>query len=192
MFKIDIKGLKELKGALDPKKFQRAAIRALNKSGGIAAQAGTAVSRAVSAEYNITNKRVKEGFHLRKANWESMSVVLTYFGRPPGLQHFAARKTRKGVTVSVIKKHGRKVVMNAFMADTPQGAPAVWKRTGEGLREMKAGRYKGKRREPIKRLHGPDIPAMVKTVGVDAAQKTVDEKAARLIAHEVERELKKK
>lgn len=173
MVKFEIKGLKELQEALDPKRFQKVATRTMNKLG---AQARTAVNRAVRDTYNIKRDRLDAGLYLRRATWEHPVFLLKYKGRPPGLQNFDARSTRKGVTVSVTKAGGRKVVQGAFM---PNSITGVYKREGTG-------------RLPIKRLYGPDIPGMVNTVGVDAVQKVIDDNAARILAHEFDWELGKK
>ncbi|WKZ34018.1 MAG: hypothetical protein QY316_06370 [Thermodesulfobacteriota bacterium] len=189
MFTFKVKGLKELQEALDPEKYKKIATRTLNKLG---PQARTAISREVRSEYNIKRDRFDAGLYVKRVSWEDMKFLLAFRGRPPGLQHFDARQTRKGVTVKVKKASGRKVVKKGFMANTPEGAPAIWKRTGEFPRTMTKGRYKGKMREPIERLYGPDIVAMVKTVGIRAAQKIVHEKAESLLAHEFEREIGRK
>lgn len=188
MITFEVKGLKELREALDPEKYTKIATRTLNKLG---AQVKTAISREVRSEYNIKAERFNSGLYVRRASWENMSFLLAFKGRFPGLQNFDARQTRKGVTVKVKKQNGRKVVKKGFMANTPEGAQAIWKRTGDAMRPMTKGRYQGKMREPIERLYGPDIVAMVNQVGVNAAQKAIDENSEKIFAHELEWELKK-
>ncbi len=170
---LKVKGFKELRDALDPKRYKMIATRVLNKLG---SQSKTAISREVRNTYNIKKDRLDAGFYMRRATWENLAVLLRYSGRTPGLQRFDARTTNRGVTVRVLKTGGRKVVRNAFMQGKIIG---VYKRVD-------------KERFPIKRLYGPDIPGMVNTVGEDAAQRVVDEKADKLLGHELEYELSKK
>lgn len=170
---FEIKGLKELREALDPKRYKKIATRVLNKLG---SQSKTAISREVRNTYNIKRDRLDAGFYMRRATWENLAVLLRYSGRTPGLQRFDARRTNRGVTVKVRKSGGRKVVKGAFM---PEKIIGVYKRVG-------------KERFPLKRLYGPDLPGMVNTVGEDAAQRVIDEKANKILAHEFEFELSKK
>ncbi len=170
-FKIN--GLKELRDALDPKRYKKIATRVLNKLG---SQTKTAVSREVRNTYNIKRERLNAGFFMKRATWENMAVLLRYRGRTPGLQHFDARRTNRGVTVKVRKASGRKVVKGAFM---PERIIGVYKREGKG-------------RFPIKRLYGPDVPGMVNTIGIDAAQHAIDEKTDGILTHEFEWEMRKK
>ncbi len=171
--RFEIKGLKELRDALDPKRYKKVVTRVLNKLG---SQSKTAISREVRNTYNIKKDRLDAGFYTRRATWENLAVLLRYSGRTPGLQRFDARTTSRGVTVKVLKTGGRKVVRNAFM---PGKIIGVYKRVG-------------KERFPIKRLYGPDIPGMVNMVGEDAAQQVMDEKTDKLLGHELEYELGKK
>ncbi len=170
---LEVKGLKELKEAIDPKRYKKIATRVLNKLG---SQGKTAISREVRNTYNIKRDRLDSGFYMRRATWENLAVLLRYSGRTPGLQRFDARRTNRGVTVKVRKSSGRRVVQGAFM---PKRIIGVYKR-------------EGKERFPIKRLYGPDVPGMVNTVGEDAAQRVIDEKANKILAHEFEYELSKK
>ncbi len=171
--RFEIKGLKELRDALDPKRYKKIATRVLNKLG---SQSKTAISREVRNTYNIKKDRLDAGFYTRRATWEELAVILRYSGRTPGLQRFDARMTNRGVTVRVKVSGGRKVVKGAFM---PGRIIGVYKRVG-------------KARFPIKRLYGPDIPGMVNIVGEDVAQRVVDKKADKLLGHEIEYELGKK
>jgi len=170
---FEIKGLKELREALDPKRYRKIATRVLNKLG---SQTKTAVSREVRNTYNIKRDRLDSGFYMRRATWENLAVLLRYRGKTPGLQHFDARRTSRGITVKVRKSGGRRVVQGAFM---PKRIIGIYKR-------------EGMERFPIKRLYGPDVPGMVNTVGIEAAQQVLDEKAERILSHEFEYELRKK
>ncbi|CAG1065991.1 hypothetical protein BAC1_01588 [uncultured bacterium] len=170
--KFEVRGLKYLREALDPKRYKKIATRTVNKLG---AQAKTAVNRAVRGTYNISRERLDAGLYLRRATWENPVFLLKFKGRSPGLQHFDARQTRRGVTVKVKKEGGRKVVQGAFM---PASIEGVYKREGAA-------------RLPIKRLYGPDIVGMVNEVGIDSVQKVLDENAERILSHEFDFEMGK-
>lgn len=171
--RLEIKGLKELQDALDPKRYKKIATRVLNKLG---SQTRTAVSREVRNTYNIKRDRMDSGFFMKRATWENMAVLLRYRGRTPGLQHFDARRTSRGVTVKVRRSGGRKVVKGAFM---PERITGIYRREGKG-------------RFPIKRLFGPDVPGMVSTVGIEAAEQVINEKADKILTHEFEYEMRKR
>lgn len=170
---FEIKGLKELREALDPKRYKKIATRVLNKLG---SQSKTAISRVVRNTYNIKRDRLDSGFYMRRATWENLAVLLRYRGKTPGLQHFDARRISRGVTVKVRKSGGMKVVKGAFM---PHRITGIYRR-------------EGKERFPIKRLFGPDVPGMVNTVGIEAAEQVIDEKVDKILSHEFEYELRKK
>lgn len=194
-FKIELKGVKELEEAVSPKTFLRIISRTFNKLG---AQAKTAVNRKIRETYNIKSERLREGISARTATSADPAYTIKAAGRTPGLQHYGAKQTGKGtkkkVTVLVRKDRGRKVVVKGFMALTPTGQIAVWKRTGESKRVPSKGRYAGTKikREPIKRLLGPDVVGMMNQVGIEEVQKVIDEKADKIWAAQVEYELSKR
>ena len=70
---FEVKGLKELREALDPKRYKKIATRVLNKLG---SQTKTAVSREVRNTYNIKRDRLDSGFYMRRATWENLAVLL--------------------------------------------------------------------------------------------------------------------
>lgn len=170
--KIDIKGIEEVRKALDPKVFQKVITRTMNKT---ADQARTAATKKIREEYNIKASRVHEGISTTKATWQRPEVIIRARGRTPGLQHYDARQTtRKGVTVKV--KGVRKTIKGGFM---PKAIIGIYKR-------------KGKERLPIKRLFGPSLPSMMKVVGVPEIEKAVNEKVQKTFEHELEWELSRK
>ncbi|MCC7202429.1 MAG: hypothetical protein IT393_07210 [Nitrospirae bacterium] len=176
--KIDIKGMKEVQQALDPKTFQKVITRTMNKT---ADQARIAATRQIRKEYNIKASRIREGISTTRATWQRPVVIIRTKGRPPGLQHYDARSTKKGVTVKV--KGVRKVVKGGFM---PRSITGVYKRTGLAPVRATRGKYAGQIREPIKRLFGPSLPSMMKVVGVPEIERVVNEQVQKIFEHELE------
>ena len=190
--KIEIKvDTKEVERMLDPKKFMKIITRTLNKVGD---QGKTAISKKLRETYNIKKKRIDQAFTVRKASNSSLAYEIKIRERTPGLQHYGANKTGKGVTVKIISTSGRKVVKGGFMANTPQGAIAIWKTKKETARIMKSGRYRGTGiwKMPIKRLYGPSVPGMINTIGINSFEKVVAEKFDKVFSHEFDWEMSKR
>jgi len=185
---VDIKGLEEIKRKLDPKRLEKILVRTLNKVG---AQDNTAMSKKLRETYNIKKKRIDQAFTVRRASNSSLAYEIKIRERTPGLQHYSANKTGKGVTVKIISTSGRKVVKGGFMANTPQGAIAIWKTKKESARIMKSGRYRGTGiwQVPIKRLYGPSVPGMINSIGINLFEKVVTEKFDKVFSHEFDWEM---
>lgn len=189
--KVDTKQIDEVLKMLDPKRALKIMSRTLNKVGD---QGKTALSRELRQTYNIKKKRIDQAFTINKSTVFNQAYELTARERTPGLQHYDAKKTGKGVTVKVISTSGRKVVKGGFMANTPQGAIALWKMTKEPKRLMKMGRYARTDREkvPIKRLYGPSVPGMINRVGINSFEKVVNEKLNSVFSHEFDWEMSRR
>ena len=171
--KIKIEGINEVRRSIDPRRYTKIMTRTLNKVG---AQGKTAISQQLRKTYNIKKDRIDKSFSIRKASNASLTYEMRIKGRSPGLQHYDARQARKGVTVKIIKASGRKVVKSGFMAKTPQGAMAVWRRVGA-------------ERMPIERLYGPSVVGMANKVGINSFQAVVNDKINKVFAHEFEWEM---
>lgn len=200
--KLNADNLQEIKNFLDAKRMKTILTRSVNKVGD---QALTQANRSIRQIYNISKKRVDAGLTLKKISGTgaALQAVITAKGKSPGLQNFNAKKTKKGVRVKVRKDRGSKIIETAFMAQgvpfgtvdilKPSGVPLVFERTGEEKRLMSKGRYAGTKikREPIKKLFGPDIVAMIKVAGIGAVEKVVNEKFNTIFNHELQWELSK-
>lgn len=127
-----------------------AIMRALNRAGdGVR----TDVSREIRAGWKVKKATVDKAFNVQRATTASLRVVVHVSGRPLSLAGFAARQTKKGVTVNV--KGQRKLIAHAFI------------RT---LRTLKGDEYevvfireRGAARLPIKALKTVDVPGLFST-----------------------------
>lgn len=189
---IEIK-VDKVKGMLDPKLIDKATPRAINKT---AKKARTAQSQAIRKKYNITIKRLDE--ELEKVSGQNTATTAnpqaTIRAKKlrkgnPGLQHYSAKRVKKGVSYKIRKDNKRKTRLHAFIPDsfTTQG---VYLRKGD-KRIMTKGRYKGKQRQPIVRQTGPSVYQMMKRVGIKPIKQSTDSNFPRLFKHEYERELVK-
>lgn len=193
--KIEIKGLEEVKKMLDPKIYRSAMRATLND---LSSAVSTQVSKQIKDRYTLPSARIKQGIDIKKAGADDMRAVLTFSGKPPGLQHYKAvqtlvnvqrkqtskgivtkrfkraRQMMKGVSVEVIRG-GRKLVRGAFLMTTTKGGGGVWRRKGED-------------RMPIERRFGPSIKGMFKQMGGKTlAEKIVGERLAQIFRRNVQR-----
>lgn len=195
IIKIDLPNLKELEEIASPKTIVRAITRTFNKLG---AQAKTATTRKIRETYNIKSDRLGGAITTKSASYSEPVYTIRTKEKSPGLQHYGAKQSGKGAkrktTVLVKKDKGRKTVMHGFMAPTPAGQIAVWKRTGDAKKIPSKGRYAGTKikREPIKRLLGPSVVGMMNQVGIEEINKIIAEKANKIWAAQLDYEFNKK
>ena len=133
----------------------RAEARAVNRAGvSVVATQSRAIAQIVNLKVSTIKKSIQT---VRKPTPEQLSVTFEVKGEGIALREFGARQTGKGVSVQVLRASGRKIVKGAFMADGLNANLQVFRRTGAAPRIMKAGRYEGRRREPIEKLFGPNV-----------------------------------
>lgn len=112
--------------------------------------------RDIQGEYNIRAGRVTKDLSVGVTRER---VRLIGHWRGIGLNQYGARQTRRGVTASIFRGQ-RRLYAGSFMARLLGGNLQAVERSGEP-RVMKAGRYKGKRRQPIATLYGPTVAQML-------------------------------
>lgn len=173
----DLTAVKKSISDLKRKKVPQAAARALNKT-----------IRAVRVEANkqIRQERalpasvVRDSLRVSLANKDKLVAAVVASGRPIPLRGYAARETRKGVTVKV-SPGGRKLVKHAgnaaFMVAKFGGH--VYARTGSA-------------RLPMKKLYGPSLPAtFIKEKVQSAMDKVAGDTWPKRFAEELRFELNK-
>ncbi len=124
---------------------RKATASALNKT---VAQAKTAMSREIRAEFVLPAAKVNEALRINRARASSGQFSLeaslespTKRGRSLNLANFSARQTSKGVTFKIKRNGGRQLIPGAFLIN---GGKTVMIR-------------QGKRRLPIKALQTIDV-----------------------------------
>lgn len=193
-FKMDTKGLSNLKKKLDYKHIQKASITALNKTG---KKARTAQSVRIRKLYTITAKRLNKGLEQVKGNNLATSsnhrVIIrakkTSTGNP-GLQNYSAKEVLKGISYQIRKDKKRKTKLHAFKPKSSK-LQGVFLRVGD-KRIMTKGNSKGKRRQPIIRQVGPNEAQMMKKAGITAVELSAKNNFKRLFIHELKRQIKRK
>lgn len=134
----------------------KAVASALNKT---VAQAKTAMSREIRAEFNLPASTVNQALRIQRASASrgrfQLSAALespAKRGRSLNLARFAARQTRKGVTFKVKRNGPRQLIPGSFLIN---GGKTVM------IRE-------GKARLPIKALQTIDVAQMFNTRRINA------------------------
>lgn len=113
--------------------------------------------RDIQQEYQINAARARKDLSIRSTDTD---LRLVGHFRGVGLRNFGARKTRKGVTAAIFRGR-RSLFEGAFFAPLLGGNVQVVERQGE-KREMRAGRYAGKKRQPIVTRYGPTLSQMLR------------------------------
>ncbi len=151
----------------------KATASALNKT---VAQAKTAMSREIRAEFNISAGKVAESLTVTKAVSSGARFSLratleskTRRGRSINLAAFDARQTSKGVTFRVKRTGPRKLIPGAFLINDGK---TVMIRVG-------------KQRLPIKALQTIDVSGMFNTKRINAkVLRFIEDKFPALFANE--------
>lgn len=154
---VTFKGLKETQRA-----YERAATTVARAEARAVQRVGTSIRaeqvRQMAKTVNVKTAALREAVEIKsQPTPERPRVVFQVRGRGISLINFGGRGSWKGASVQVLKSAGRKKVAGGFLTRAPNGAEHIWKRSGKPPRKMKAGRYAGQRREPIKKLYGPSI-----------------------------------
>jgi Prophage minor tail protein Z (GPZ) len=147
---------------------------ALNKT---IEQGRTAAIREITSEYNVKAKYVRERLIMRRARRSdgAYSVTASLAGgdgrkRAANIITFGARQTSKGVSVSIRKGGGRKLIANAFIGNKGR---TVFMRV-PGTTMASRAKYSGtKHAEQIKAVQTIDVPQMFTQRRINEAIETV-------------------
>ncbi len=138
----------------------KAGVSAINKT---LAQGQTRMIRAITAEFNISAREVREALVIKRAFAGQGRYLIegwlgspTKRGRSLNLIHFSARQTRQGVTFKIKRGGGRQLIPGAFIANKDNSAGGV-----VFIRE-------GKSRLPIKAIQTIAVAQMFNTERVNA------------------------
>ena len=136
---------------------------AVNKTlTGVRTDATNEVSKVVTPKKTT----IRNAIAVKKMSVADASAYVRCAGRALGLIHFAARQTKKGVTVQVLRSEGRKLVKHAFIAAMKSGHKGVFWRQWSGVRKpynpRKAyGRMPASYRLPITELKSLAVPEVL-------------------------------
>lgn len=145
------KAIRQVIGKLEqvPRGLDKVLTRTVNRT---AQGVRTDAVDLVRERLNLKRKVVSQAFEIRRATWRRPQAVVSAEGRDAlPLGNFAPRPTRvgrrkpkKGVSVQVKAKGGRKVIPGTFLTGKTarDGTPVI-------------ARRRGKKRYPIRRLYGP-------------------------------------
>ena len=141
--------------------------RALNHTGD---KARTAVKSALGKQIGAPQAALVKygGFRSVRANFARLDYQIVADGGPIPLKHFRARQTKKGVTAA--PWNNRKLYKSAFIVDR-LGGHAFWRT--------------GKKRLPIERIAGPNVPKELLKDQSLAAFHAASQALPGRVAHEI-------
>lgn len=184
--KLIIRGLDELKRAVDPKAFRKAVPLALNRA---ASSGKTAASSAIRDVYNIKKRELDSYMTFTtKALVARPYVVFRIRSRPLGLIHFGAEisegefKTRRGKTIK------RQLVSGQIL--TKKGKrpyPEMFAGRARISRSWQIFKRVGVRRLPIFKPAVISPTSMFNKYGREAMEKKFDEVFFKRFEHEYNR-----
>lgn len=137
-----------------PSKITAAQVRAL---GTLRRRWPVLARRDIQTEYALGARRITQDLRVRRTN-EGLQLVGAYNGI--GLRNFGARKTKAGVTYSVLRGK-RSLRPGTFLATLLGGNKQAVRREGD-KRRMTAGRYIGKRKQPLVVEYGASVAQMLR------------------------------
>lgn len=173
----------------------KAVARALNKA---AKQAKTAAGREIKQLYKLSTRVFNKAVTMKKANKNSVEVIMRVEGKPFPVMGFRARQNKTGV--SFVLGGRRVMVRHAFIAIMASGHKGVFARGGyqktAGVMETgetwgKSFRY-GSLRTPITELKTFSAPYAFMNNAVQRELKfKIYEQFPKLLDHEIKWELSK-
>lgn len=150
-----------------------AMMRALNRAAG---GVRTDASREIRKTYKVKKATVDKSFSVQTATSQSLRAVVHVSGRPLSLAGFAARQTKKGVTVNV--KGQRKLIRHAFIRTL---------KTQRGEEFDVVFIREGKSRLPIKALKTVNVTGLFT---IEEIQRVIDASTTQRFEVELVRNIK--
>lgn len=140
--------------------------------------------RDIQTEYALNATRIRSALSIRT---DGDTVELTASGRGVGLINFpnTGGRRRKEFRVEIKRGDGKRPWDDGtFVAPGINGALQAWVRDRKGKRVMEAGRYKGKKREPLLKQWSVTVAQMLRRPD---RRERLAEFAGRILADEIER-----
>lgn len=158
-----------------PKELRKITVRALNRA---IENARTGAVREIRARYNVPAADVRQAMRLSKPSIRLPVAALRLRGRVAvPLVRFGAKKSKKGVTVKVLKASARSLVVKS-------GIKAFLAKEQVMVR-------KGKERLPVRKLYGPgfieflnrqEVKSSLEAAAREVFERRVTHEAGRLLA----------
>ncbi|MCP4714524.1 MAG: hypothetical protein GY868_05350 [Deltaproteobacteria bacterium] len=136
----------------------------------------TKASQVIRGKVTLKAAVVKAAFRVERMTVKDLNAVISCAGSPLPLIHFSATKTKKGVSVKVLKSGKKKTIPHAFIATMDTGHKGVfWRKENIRGKRWKVGVYKtlptagrwdpaavesglSEYQLPIEELYGPRVP----------------------------------
>jgi hypothetical protein len=182
-----------------PQAIALVTMRAINKT---LTGVRTDASAAVRAEITAKKAAIDATFKITPASAVNLSGRIASTGRPLALIDYAARQTKKGVSVQVLKARPRKIIPRTFVAtmrvrQLPESGHEgvywrVWHTSGAAAKKprLQYAALPKQYRLPIKERFGPRIPDIMSN---EPVMKTIlaktDERLHGNMMHELNYEL---
>ena len=161
---FDPEDVARVKLLLDDIDANRVMIRAINDT---LAGVNTDAARAVYADLNLTQTRIKEDFSIRRAYTGNVNGAFTATGRPVNLASFTgSRMTTRGLSVKIKRAGTRVTFRHGFLWNrttrTGESAATAFQREWQGARTNATTQLPWKQmgqqyRLPLETMTGPRI-----------------------------------
>lgn len=129
--------------------MNRAVAIALNRT---AVGVQTEAIRRIRETYRIGVSELRRGFTIRHAHAGNLRAMVFASGRPLNVSAFAARQTKKGVTVAI--KGTRKLIPGAFFMNTGSYEGVFERKYVNGRSGKRVGRF------PVRAVTTVSVPGM--------------------------------
>lgn len=164
---------------------RKAIVRSLNHTGDIAR---TAASKHIREQYNVKARDIARASKTIRAKATRLQYKIFVRSGRLGLLKYAARQTKKGVTVQVKKGEGRKLIKHAFIAPWRRGESEQW----VFLRDPTLPKIHRTSRRKDKALYLKAVEARRSLFGSSITQLYASKKVAKKIRDTIEQNLTKR
>lgn len=160
--------------------------RTLNK---LAQYAKSEAVRSIRSRWRFKAATIRKSISIKRANYKALEAEVRAIGQNSPIIDFAARQTRKGVTVGV-SKGKRKLIKGAFVATMKSGHKGVFKRSAKATRRTKGRPTTSSPNLPIEEVYTIGVPQAFASIAVsNALRKTVADRLRNTYEHELSFEL---
>jgi hypothetical protein len=143
--------------------------------------AGNVAKKRLAKEMGLSQGDTGTYLRISKATWGNITWTMNGSGRPISLNRFGAVQRQAGVSA---RPWGRRRIFRGTFISPELGDHVYERIRGKVL--MMRGKYKGRYREPIRKLWGPSIPkVMAEEAVVTAFRDSVKSDMPARLEHEI-------